>query len=28
VRERGLDWDEVQAMRRDHWLARWFMRDA
>lgn len=21
------DWDQIQALRRSHWLARWFMRD-
>ncbi len=24
-RLRNPDWDEIQAMRRSHWLARWFM---
>jgi len=27
-RLRNPEWAEVQAMRRSHWLARWFMRDA
>ena len=27
-RLRNPEWAEVQAMRRGHWLARWFMREA
>lgn len=26
-RLRNPDWDEIQATRRSHWLARWFMRE-
>lgn len=27
-RLRHPQWDEIQALRRSHWLARWFVRDA
>ena len=28
LRLRNSQWDEIQDLRRNHWLARWFMRDA
>jgi hypothetical protein len=27
-RLRSPQWDQIQALRRSHWLARWFMREA